>query len=52
MVAAEVAKNDIVFFNQEEVIGEAYQASEDQTTTVSVEEHTIEVAQTEVVISY
>ncbi|KAF6138314.1 hypothetical protein GIB67_001464 [Kingdonia uniflora] len=38
----EVAKTEIVFFNQEEVVGEAYQASADQTTTVSVEEQTIE----------
>ncbi|KAF6141368.1 hypothetical protein GIB67_021184 [Kingdonia uniflora] len=47
MRVAEVAKNDIVFFNQEEVIGEAYQASAYQTTNVSVEEHTIEVKKTE-----
>ncbi|KAF6137564.1 hypothetical protein GIB67_031843 [Kingdonia uniflora] len=40
MVVAEVAKTDIVFFNQEEVVGEAYQ------------EQTIEVAQTKVVISH
>ncbi|KAF6137899.1 hypothetical protein GIB67_014028 [Kingdonia uniflora] len=38
MVVAEVAKTDIVFFNQEEVVVEAYQASADQITVVSVEE--------------
>ncbi|KAF6165107.1 hypothetical protein GIB67_000691, partial [Kingdonia uniflora] len=43
---AEIAKTDIVFFNQEEVIGEAYQASADQTTAVSVEEQTLEVEKT------
>ncbi|KAF6165829.1 hypothetical protein GIB67_012726, partial [Kingdonia uniflora] len=43
----EVAKSDIVFFNQEEVVGEAYQASADQTTIVSVEEQTLEVEKTE-----
>ncbi|KAF6168128.1 hypothetical protein GIB67_011513 [Kingdonia uniflora] len=42
MVAAEVAKIDIVFFNQEEVVGEAYQAGADQTAVVSVEEQTLE----------
>ncbi|KAF6173726.1 hypothetical protein GIB67_042894 [Kingdonia uniflora] len=47
MVVAEVAKTDIVFFNQEEVIGEAYQASTDQTTAVSVEERTLEFEKTE-----
>ncbi|KAF6170632.1 hypothetical protein GIB67_020194 [Kingdonia uniflora] len=47
MVVAEVAKINIVFFNQEEVIGEAYQASTDQTTLISVEEQTIEVVKTE-----
>ncbi|KAF6148059.1 hypothetical protein GIB67_024234 [Kingdonia uniflora] len=47
MVVAEVAKTDIVFFNQEEVVGEAYQASADQTTTISVEEQTLEVEKTE-----
>ncbi|KAF6135198.1 hypothetical protein GIB67_035269 [Kingdonia uniflora] len=47
MVVAEVAKTDIVFFNQEEVVGEAYQASADQTTAVSVEEQTLEVEKTE-----
>ncbi|KAF6170948.1 hypothetical protein GIB67_014765, partial [Kingdonia uniflora] len=46
MVVADVAKIDIVFFNQEEVIGEAYQASADQTTAVSVEEQTLEVEKT------
>ncbi|KAF6140894.1 hypothetical protein GIB67_042307, partial [Kingdonia uniflora] len=57
----EVAKTDIVFFNQDKVVGEAYQtlevekaqdessqASADQTTVVSVEEQTIEATQTEV----
>ncbi|KAF6138230.1 hypothetical protein GIB67_011070 [Kingdonia uniflora] len=43
MVVAEVAKADIVFFNQEEVVGETYQASADQTTAVSVEEQTLEL---------
>ncbi|KAF6160035.1 hypothetical protein GIB67_033119 [Kingdonia uniflora] len=65
MVVAEVVKTDIVFFNHEEVVGEAYQtlevkktedeasqASAGQTTVVSVEEQTIEVAETEVVISH
>ncbi|KAF6134176.1 hypothetical protein GIB67_013573 [Kingdonia uniflora] len=47
MVVAEVAKTDIVFFNQEEVVGETYQASADQTTAVSVEEQTLEVKKTE-----
>ncbi|KAF6134840.1 hypothetical protein GIB67_002241, partial [Kingdonia uniflora] len=46
MVVAEVAKIDIIFFNQEEVVGETYQASADQTTDVSVEEQTLEVAKT------
>ncbi|KAF6164621.1 hypothetical protein GIB67_032849 [Kingdonia uniflora] len=31
MMVAEVAKTDIVFFNQKEVVGNAYQASSDQT---------------------
>ncbi|KAF6146995.1 hypothetical protein GIB67_036714 [Kingdonia uniflora] len=44
-VVAEVAKIDIVFFNQEEV------ASADQTTAVSVEEQTLEVEKTEDVAS-
>ncbi|KAF6159429.1 hypothetical protein GIB67_032200 [Kingdonia uniflora] len=48
MGVPEVAKTDIIFFNQEEVIGEAYQASVDQTTVESIKEQTIEVAQTEV----
>ncbi|KAF6165641.1 hypothetical protein GIB67_002900 [Kingdonia uniflora] len=39
-----VAKTDIVFFNQEEVVGEAYQASADQTTPISVEEQTLEAS--------
>ncbi|KAF6161389.1 hypothetical protein GIB67_009268, partial [Kingdonia uniflora] len=47
MVVAEVAKTDIVFFNQDVVVGEAYQASADQITAVSVEEHTLEVEKTE-----
>ncbi|KAF6175542.1 hypothetical protein GIB67_023062, partial [Kingdonia uniflora] len=47
MVVAEVAKADIVFFNQEEVVGETYQASADQTTALSVEEQTLEVKKTE-----
>ncbi|KAF6164796.1 hypothetical protein GIB67_002452 [Kingdonia uniflora] len=42
-----VAKTGIVFFNQEEVVSEAYQASADQTTVVSVEEQTLEVKKTE-----
>ncbi|KAF6160964.1 hypothetical protein GIB67_007605 [Kingdonia uniflora] len=44
MVIPEVAKTDIVFFNQEEVAGKTYQASIDQTTTVSVEKHNLEFA--------
>ncbi|KAF6169333.1 hypothetical protein GIB67_028753 [Kingdonia uniflora] len=52
MVVAEVAKIDILFFNQEEVVGKAYQfvylqASADQTTVVSVKEQTLEVEKTE-----
>ncbi|KAF6149826.1 hypothetical protein GIB67_010900, partial [Kingdonia uniflora] len=43
MVVTKVAKTDIVFFNQEEVVGEAYQVSADQTTIVSIEEQTLEV---------
>ncbi|KAF6177068.1 hypothetical protein GIB67_015943 [Kingdonia uniflora] len=46
MVVAEVAKTYIVFFNQEKVIGEAYQASTDQTTPVSAKEQTLEVEKT------
>ncbi|KAF6146889.1 hypothetical protein GIB67_018542 [Kingdonia uniflora] len=46
MVVADVAKTDIVFFNQEEVVGKAYQASTDQTTALSVEEQTLEVKRT------
>ncbi|KAF6163548.1 hypothetical protein GIB67_002553 [Kingdonia uniflora] len=42
-----VAKTDIVFFDQEEVVSEAYQASVDQITVISVEEQTIEVVKTE-----
>ncbi|KAF6144366.1 hypothetical protein GIB67_024593 [Kingdonia uniflora] len=44
--ANEVAKTDIIFFNQEEVIGEAYQACADQITIVSVEEQTMEIEKT------
>ncbi|KAF6172622.1 hypothetical protein GIB67_041945, partial [Kingdonia uniflora] len=43
MVVVEVGKNDIVFFNQEKVVGEAYQASVDQIVVVSIEEQTLEV---------
>ncbi|KAF6175851.1 hypothetical protein GIB67_003339 [Kingdonia uniflora] len=43
LVVAEVVKADIVFFNQEDVVGEAYQASADQANVISVEEQTIEV---------
>ncbi|KAF6176430.1 hypothetical protein GIB67_010067 [Kingdonia uniflora] len=41
---SEVAKTDIVFFNQKEVVGEAYQANADQTTVVSVEEQTLKAS--------
>ncbi|KAF6163515.1 hypothetical protein GIB67_002520, partial [Kingdonia uniflora] len=44
MVVAEVAKTDIVFFNQEEVVGEASQASVNQTTIIYVEEQTLEAS--------
>ncbi|KAF6142891.1 hypothetical protein GIB67_022770, partial [Kingdonia uniflora] len=49
---AKVVKTNIIFFNQEEVVGEAYQsvyihASADQTTAISVEEQTLEVKKTE-----
>ncbi|KAF6135487.1 hypothetical protein GIB67_015340 [Kingdonia uniflora] len=47
MAVAEVAKIDIRFFNQEEVVGKAYQVSADQTTVVSVKEQTLEVKKTE-----
>ncbi|KAF6174692.1 hypothetical protein GIB67_008747, partial [Kingdonia uniflora] len=47
MVVAEVVKTDLVFFNQEEVVGETYQAKTDQTTVASVEEQTLEVEKTE-----
>ncbi|KAF6147366.1 hypothetical protein GIB67_003264 [Kingdonia uniflora] len=47
MGVGEVATTDIVFFNLEKVVGEAYQASTDQTTTVSVKEQTMEVEKTE-----
>ncbi|KAF6166918.1 hypothetical protein GIB67_020147 [Kingdonia uniflora] len=51
MVVAEVAKTDVVFFNREEVVGEAYQsaylkASADQTTVVSVKEQTLDIEKT------
>ncbi|KAF6169178.1 hypothetical protein GIB67_013608 [Kingdonia uniflora] len=46
MVVADVAKTDIVFFNQEEVVGKAYRASADQTTAASVEEQTLDVEKT------
>ncbi|KAF6142559.1 hypothetical protein GIB67_039523 [Kingdonia uniflora] len=52
MVVVEVAKTDIVFFSQEKVVGEAYQASADQTIAVSIEEQTIEAVKTKVVISH
>ncbi|KAF6154974.1 hypothetical protein GIB67_018411 [Kingdonia uniflora] len=42
----EITKTDIVFFNQEEVVGEAYQASVDQTIIASAEEQTLEVEKT------
>ncbi|KAF6170917.1 hypothetical protein GIB67_014734 [Kingdonia uniflora] len=51
MVVVEIAKTDIVFFNQEEVVGEAYQASADQTTAIFVEEQTLEVKKTEDIAS-
>ncbi|KAF6143555.1 hypothetical protein GIB67_029724 [Kingdonia uniflora] len=47
MVVAEVAKTGIVFFNQEEVVGETYQASTDQTTVVSIEEQILVVKKNE-----
>ncbi|KAF6144081.1 hypothetical protein GIB67_007542, partial [Kingdonia uniflora] len=47
MVVALVVKTNIVFFNQEEVIGETHQASTNQTTVVSVEEQTLKVEKTE-----
>ncbi|KAF6158519.1 hypothetical protein GIB67_040033 [Kingdonia uniflora] len=46
-MVVEVAKTDIVFFNQEEVVGETYQANTDQTTVVSVEEQTMKVEKIE-----
>ncbi|KAF6144042.1 hypothetical protein GIB67_037715, partial [Kingdonia uniflora] len=46
MVVVEVAKIDILFFNQEVVVGKAYQASADQTTAISIEEQTLEVEKT------
>ncbi|KAF6134319.1 hypothetical protein GIB67_005711 [Kingdonia uniflora] len=52
MVVEEVVKTDILFLNQEEGIGKAYQASADQITVASVEEQTMEVTKTEVVISH
>ncbi|KAF6155087.1 hypothetical protein GIB67_035834 [Kingdonia uniflora] len=55
MVVAEVAKIDIVFFNQEEVVGEAYQsaylqASIDQTTIISIEEQTLEASADQITV--
>ncbi|KAF6176076.1 hypothetical protein GIB67_000170, partial [Kingdonia uniflora] len=52
MRVAEVTKTDIVFFNQDEVVGEVYQfiylqASADQTTVVCIKEKTIEVEKIE-----
>ncbi|KAF6176748.1 hypothetical protein GIB67_031559, partial [Kingdonia uniflora] len=52
MAVAKVVKTDIVFFNQEKVVGEAYQsvylkANADHTTDVSVEEQTLEIEKTE-----
>ncbi|KAF6175480.1 hypothetical protein GIB67_021970 [Kingdonia uniflora] len=47
MVVVEVVKTDIVFFNQKEIVVEAYHVSADQTTTVYVEEQTMEVTKTE-----
>ncbi|KAF6165933.1 hypothetical protein GIB67_012830 [Kingdonia uniflora] len=44
MVVAGVAKINIVFFNQEKVVGEAYQTSADQTTVISVEEQTLDAS--------
>ncbi|KAF6173758.1 hypothetical protein GIB67_042926 [Kingdonia uniflora] len=41
-----VAKTDIIFIDQEKVVGEAYQASTYQIIDVSVEEQTMEVAKT------
>ncbi|KAF6142447.1 hypothetical protein GIB67_039411 [Kingdonia uniflora] len=43
MVVVDVAKTDIVFFNQEEVVGVTYQASADQITVISVKEQTLEL---------
>ncbi|KAF6171978.1 hypothetical protein GIB67_029396 [Kingdonia uniflora] len=48
----EVAKNDIVFFNKKKVVREAYQASIDQITVISIEKQTMEVLKTKVVISH
>ncbi|KAF6142830.1 hypothetical protein GIB67_002694, partial [Kingdonia uniflora] len=42
-----VTKTDIVFFDQEKVVGKAYQASADQTTIVSIDEQTMEVTKIE-----
>ncbi|KAF6156934.1 hypothetical protein GIB67_039695, partial [Kingdonia uniflora] len=52
MMVAEVAKIDIVFFNQEKVAGEDYHAIAYQITVISVGEQTMKVAKTEVVISH
>ncbi|KAF6164681.1 hypothetical protein GIB67_033897 [Kingdonia uniflora] len=42
-----IGKKDVQHDNEEEVVGEAYQASADQTAVVSVEEQTLEVEKTE-----
>ncbi|KAF6163235.1 hypothetical protein GIB67_025099 [Kingdonia uniflora] len=52
-----VEKIDVVFYNQEEVVGEAYQfvyllTSTEQRTAISVDEQTMEVAKTKVVFSH
>ncbi|KAF6143779.1 hypothetical protein GIB67_016700 [Kingdonia uniflora] len=49
MVVAEVAKIDIIFFNQEEVVDFSFSsfASADQTTAISTEEQTLEIEKTE-----
>ncbi|KAF6151933.1 hypothetical protein GIB67_010507 [Kingdonia uniflora] len=47
MGVTKVAKTDMVFFNQEEVVGEAYQVSADQTTVTSDEKQTMEVTKIE-----
>ncbi|KAF6146378.1 hypothetical protein GIB67_020472 [Kingdonia uniflora] len=47
MVVAEVARTDIVFFNEVEVVGKTYPTSADQITAVSIEEQTLEVEKIE-----